>query len=154
MLHCPSGAEQQLRIGPQPSLPSCRLCPGSTALRPSVQAGGLRGQTAACPKTASLESVPVSSLHLPFAFLPSCQMDAVLCQTATTARLWSSRKEKGSWICCFLAAIGKTGKIRKTKCKWYCIHRLPIDRPSQEKGECANMLQLSGFPVKACSSPC
>lgn len=61
------------------------------------------------------------------------------------------RKATGSGTSLLL--WGKQEEIRETKCKWCCIPRLPIDLPFQEKGECANMLQLSGFPAKACSSP-
>lgn len=73
-------------------------------------------------------------------------------QTAATARLWGSRKEKATASGTSLLLLGKQGKIRKRKCKGHCIHRLPIDLPFQEKRECADMLQLFEFPAKACRS--
>lgn len=139
---------------PQRFLPSCREgLPSSKAFRPSLRAGALR---AACslPRNCSPGEglAPASTSPLPLCLavtwmlFPASWFGAT--QTASTERLWGSRKEKGSWTRYFLAAIGKMGKIRKRKCKWHCIHRLPTDFPFQEKKECASMLQLLEFPVK------
>lgn len=59
------------------------------------------------------------------------------------------RKATGSGISSLI--LGKQDGIRKRKWKLCCSHRLPIDLPG-ERGS-ANTLQLSGFPVKACSTP-
>lgn len=62
-------------------------------------------------------------------------------QTATTARLWSGRKEKGTGSAISSQLLGKQQGIGKRKCKWCCIHRLPIDLPG-ERGMCKHTAAL------------
>lgn len=125
--------------GPQRFLPSCRVSPGSKALRPSLWAGARWGQTAACPKTAPPESVVLSSLHLPFAIPLGCHMDAFLCQL-----VWSNpncyyskalERQEGErhrvWH--FLAAIGKTARNWKKKMQMV-LHSQVTYRSSRRKG--------------------